>query len=435
MTKSDTDHRCDDPTKLKIQIIEKFEPFMEPMRYKVAHGGRGSSKSWTIAQLLILRAYKDKTRILCAREIQKSIQDSVLQLLADTIERMGLGPFFDIQKTQIIGRNGSRFSFEGLRSNISKVKSMEGIQIVWLEEAEKVTASSYDTLIPTIRAPGSEIWISFNAQDQLDPTYQRFVVNPPPDSYVVKVNYSDNPWFPPELEKERLHLEKVDKALYKHIWLGEPLENQKGAYYSKQIEAAREDNRICKVPIDPILKVHSFWDLGIADATSIWLVQQSGQEIRVIGYYENNGEGLQHYINWLHDFRDKHSVTFGDHWAPHDIRVRELTTGKTRKDQARQMGIVFRVTPNIPIMDGIESARRILPRCYFDQSRCADGLRALSYYRCEYDEDKRIFKDRPLHDWSSHGADAFRYFAVAWRDKREDGFNQPIKIKADWSVF
>ena len=421
--------------KLKIQIIEKFEPFMAPMRYKVAHGGRGSSKSWSIAQLLVLEAYTKKTRILCAREIQRSIQDSVIQLLADTIERMGLGPFFDIQKTQITGRNGSRFIFEGLRANITKIKSMEGINRVWVEEAEKVSSSSWDTLVPTIRAPGSEIWISFNASDQLDPTYQKFVLNPPPDSYVCKVNWSDNPWFPEALEKERLHLKKLDTALYNHIWEGECLENQKGAYYAKQIEAAREDNRVCKVPIDPILKVHSFWDLGIADATSIWLVQQAGQEIRIIGYYENSGEGLQHYINWLHDFRSKHGIVFGDHWAPHDIQVRELTTGKTRKDQARQMGIVFRVTPNIPIMDGIESARRILPRCYIDEDRCSDGLRALSYYRCEYDEDKKIYKDRPLHDWSSHGADAFRYFAVAWRDKREEGFNQPIRIKQDWSVF
>ncbi len=422
-------------TKLRIQITEKFEPFLNPHRYKVAHGGRGSGKSWTIAQLLIMRAYREKTRILCAREIQKSINDSVLLLLADTIERMGLEDFFDIQKTQIIGRNGSRFSFEGLRSNITKIKSMEGIQVVWLEEAEKITSVSYDTLIPTIRAPGSEIWISFNAQDLQDPTYQRFVVNPPEDSYVVKVNYVDNPFFPETLEKERVHLEKVDKALYKHIWLGEPLENRKGAYYARQIEAAREDNRITKVPIDPVLPVHSFWDLGIADATSIWLIQRAGTELRVVGYYENSGEGLQHYINWLHDFRDTHGITFGDHWAPHDIQVRELTTGKSRKDQARQMGIVFRVTPNLPIMDGIEAARRILPRCYFDENRCADGIRALSYYRCEYDEDKRVYKDRPLHDWSSHGADAFRYFAVAWIDKRHEGMNGPAVLKQDWKIF
>lgn len=419
----------------KLQVTAEFEQFLKPMRYKVAYGGRGSGKSWSFASLLITQAYQTKTRILCAREIQRSIGDSVIQLLADTIERLNLDKYFDIQKNQITAHNGSRFIFEGLKANVTKIKSMEGIDRVWVEEAEKVTASSWETLIPTIRAPGSEIWVSFNPADQFDPTYQRFVMNPPPDSYVVKVNWSDNPWFPAALEKERIHLKSLDTVLYNHIWEGECLETQQGAYYFKQLEAAREDDRICKVPIDPVLPVSTFWDLGIADATAIWLVQQAGQELRVIGYYENHSEGLQHYINWLHDFRDKHSITFGDHWAPHDIQVRELTSGKTRKDQARKMGIVFRVTPNIPVMDGIEAARRILPRCYFDQDRCVDGIRALSYYRCEYDEDKKIFKDRPLHDWSSHGADAFRYFAVAWRDKRGDSFTTQATMKHDWAVF
>ncbi len=422
-------------SELKIQITADFEPFLEQKRYKVAYGGRGSGKSWSIAQLLITQAYKEKTRILCAREIQKSINDSVIQLLADTIERMKLENFFEVQKTQILGRNGSRFIFEGLQANITKIKSMEGINRVWIEEAEKVSTKSWTTLIPTIRTPNSEIWVSFNPSDELDPTYQMFVLNPPPDTYRVKVNWSDNPWFPEVLDKERRHLEKLDKDLYNHIWEGDCLVNQKGAYYAKQIEQARLDDRIGRVAIDPVLPVHTFWDLGIADATAIWVVQRAGTEIRVIGYYENSGEGLQHYINWLHEFRDKHMVTFGDHFAPHDIRVRELTTGKSRKDQARQMGISFQITPNIPVMDGIEAGRRILGRCWFDEKRCADGLRALSYYRCEYDEDKRIFKDRPLHDWSSHGADAFRYFAVAWRDKKSEGMERPVQMANDWSVF
>ena len=176
---------------------------MSPYRYKVAYGGRGSAKSWTIASLLVVAAYVNPIRVLCAREIQKSIGDSVIQLLSDTIERLGLQSFFDIQKTVITGTNGSRFIFEGLRSNITKIKSMEGINRVWVEEAESVSATSWETLIPTIRAPGSEIWVSFNPADELDNTYQRFVINPPPDSYVVAVNYQDNPWFPIELEKER----------------------------------------------------------------------------------------------------------------------------------------------------------------------------------------------------------------------------------------
>ena len=421
-------------SELTIQITEEFEPFLEPRRYKIAYGGRGSGKSWSIAQLLIMKAYTSKVRILCAREIQKSINDSVLQLLDDTIERMGLQDFFEVQKTQILARNGSRFIFEGLKSNISKIKSMENVMIVWCEESESLSQKSLQTLIPTIRAPGSELWFSFNPNSELDPLYQ-MVLHPPPDSYIVKINWSDNVWFPEVLNKERLHLQKLDKDLYEHIWEGECLTNQKGAYYAKQIELARQDDRIGRIAIDSILPVHTFWDLGIADATAIWMIQRAGSEIRVIGYYENSGEGLQHYINWLHDFRVKHQVTFGDHYAPHDIRVRELTTGKSRLSAARKMGISFQITPNIPIMDGIEAGRRILGRCYFDEKRCADGLRALTYYRCEFDENKGVFKDRPLHDFASHGADAWRYFAVAWRDKKSEGMERPVQMENNWSVF
>lgn len=191
---------------LDLKLAAPFEPLMNPCRYKVCYGGRGSGKSYSIAMLLVLAAYQHPLRILCAREIQKSITDSVHQLLADTIERLGLSSHFEIQKTQILGKNGSRFLFEGLRSNISKVKSMEGIDRVWIEEAESVTNASWDTLIPTIRKDNSEIWVSFNPLDEMDATYQRFVVEPPPGSFVVKVNYDQNPWFPETLEAERLHL-------------------------------------------------------------------------------------------------------------------------------------------------------------------------------------------------------------------------------------
>ena len=408
---------------------------MSPYRYKVTYGGRGSAKSWTIASLLVVAAYVNPIRVLCAREIQKSIGDSVIQLLSDTIERLGLQSFFDIQKTVITGTNGSRFIFEGLRSNITKIKSVEGINRVWVEEAESVSATSWETLIPTIRAPGSEIWVSFNPADELDNTYQRFVINPPPDSYVVAVNYQDNPWFPIELEKERKHLKELDSALYQHIWEGECLTNYQGAYYTKQLEVAQEDGRIARVPIDPSAPVSTFWDLGIRDATAIWLVQGIQQELHVIGYYENNNEGLQHYINWLHDFRDRNDFTYADHWAPHDIRQRELSTGVSRAETAKKMGIRFKMTPNLALMDGIEAVRRILPRCYFDKTRCADGLRALRYYRTEYDENKRVFKDKPLHDWSSHGSDAFRYFAIAWKDRRDVANYQPAVVSREWEVF
>lgn len=420
-------------TNLTVALTPEFDEFLQPHRYKCAYGGRGSGKSWTIARLLVLKAYAEPVRILCSREIQKSIQDSVLQLLADQIDMLGLSDFFEVQKTQILGVNGSRFLFEGLRSNITKIKSMEGINIVWAEEAESITKSSWDTLIPTIRTPGSEIWISFNPYDELDETYQRFVVAPPPDCYTVKVNYLQNPWFPPELLKEAEYLKAQDVELYKHIWLGECLSNKEGAYWAQQLKQLDEQGHITSVNIEAQLPVNTYWDLGVSDSTAIWFVQSFQNEIRVVDYYENHSQGLNHYIDYLQDWRAKNQCSYGQHFAPHDIRVREMTTGKSRLEVARKMGINFQVVPNMPIQDGIQAARNILPRCWFDLDRCKHGLRALRNYRREWDEVKNVFKKQPLHDWSSHGADSFRYFAISHRDKNKSQ-GAPIQAQA-WDVF
>lgn len=209
-----------------------------------------------------------------------------------------------------------------------------------------------------------------------------------------------------------------------------------GAYYTKQINNASRDGRITKIIPEPTLKTFTFWDLGIADATAIWIVQAFNKELRVIGYYENNGEGLTHYINYLHDFRDRYNITFSGHFAPHDIQVRELTSGKSRLETARALGISFRVVKNKSIMDGIEQARNIIGRCWFDAENCKDGIKALKNYRKEFDEKANRYKDNPLHDWTSHGADAFRMFAVAWNDTFAND-NRPGTIipQNDWSVF
>ena len=408
--------------KIDLQLTKEFTPFLEPKRYKCVFGGRGSGKSFSIAQLLVLKAFKEPTRILCAREIQRSISDSVLQLLGDTVTRLGLNDFFDVQKSQIIGRNGSRFLFLGLSNNISKVKSYEGLDVCWVEEAESVSYTSWETLIPTVRKKGSEIWVSFNPNDEMDDTYQRFVVNPPPNAYVKKVNYNQNPWFPEELEKERLYLKDKNEDLYNHVWEGEVLSNRDGAYYAKFIP----NDQIIDFKVEPNIPVDSYWDLGVSDSTCIWLVQQIGMEIRVVDCYENQGEGLQFYINWLHDWRAKHQAVFGDHYAPHDIQVRELGTGKSRLETARKLGIHFRVVRKLTIEDGIHAARAILPKCYFEKTNTKDGLQALRRYRKEFDEKKGIYKPHPLHDWSSHYADAFRYFAIAFRDRsKQQRIGQP----------
>ncbi|HED4458171.1 PBSX family phage terminase large subunit [Pasteurella multocida] len=205
-------------------IIPIFKPFIEPYRYKVAYGGRGSAKSWTIARLLIEIARRSDSRVLCARELQNSISDSVIQLLADTIERHGYQKEFDVQKNRITNKEtGASFLFYGIKNNPTKIKSLEGVDICWVEEAENVSKESWDILIPTIRKEYSEIWVSFNPKNILDNTYQRFVVNPPSNISLLKVNYSDNPYLPETLRLEMEDCKQRDFELYRHIWEGEPV--------------------------------------------------------------------------------------------------------------------------------------------------------------------------------------------------------------------
>jgi hypothetical protein len=208
-----------------------------------------------------------------------------------------------------------------------------------------------------------------------------------------------------------------------------------GAYYITQIKQAEREGRVNVVPIEASLPTYTAWDLGIADSTSIWVFQVFKKEIRFIGYYENNGEGLQHYVNWLKDFRSEHGFTYTDHFVPHDAQVRELTSGQSRLDSLRRMGVKCKLVPNYGIMDGIELAREVIGRSWFDADRCKDGVRCIKNYRKEFDEKLNRYKDKPLHDWASHGSDAFRYAAVAIKTfVREDEFKL-VTPKTDWDVF
>lgn len=199
---------------------KKLRFLFKPMRHKVAYGGRGGAKSWGFARALLILASMRKLRVLCARELQVSITDSVHKLLSEQIEALELGDFYEVQQATIRGLNGSEFIFSGLRSNVTKVKSMEGVDIVWVEEAQTVSDDSWATLIPTIRKEGSEIWVSFNPSEDTDPTYQRFIVSPPPGSAVVKVGWEDNPWLPHVLRDEKDYLYRVDPDAAAHVWGG-----------------------------------------------------------------------------------------------------------------------------------------------------------------------------------------------------------------------
>ncbi|WP_307744463.1 PBSX family phage terminase large subunit [uncultured Pantoea sp.] len=206
----------------RLSFAPKFKPLFQPKRYKTFHGGRGGAKSWAAARALVIMAASKKLRILCTREVQNSIKDSVHKLLKDQIEMLGLNPWFRITNESITSASGSEFLFKGLRFDPLGIKSTEGVDICWVEEAQSVSSDSWAILIPTIRKEGSEIWVTFNPGEEQDPTYQRFIVNPPDDSITVEVNYYDNPYLPDTLRKEMEYCRRVDYEAYEHIWLGKP---------------------------------------------------------------------------------------------------------------------------------------------------------------------------------------------------------------------
>ena len=400
---------------LRLKTPDLLLPLYEPNRYKVLFGGRGGAKSWAIADALIVKAWQKPILVLCTRELQKSIKESVHLLLKNRIDALGFEDEYEVLNNEIRGRNGSRFIFMGLKHNITEVKSTEGVDICWVEEAEKVTNESWKTLIPTIRKEGSEIWVSFNPNLITDETYQRFVLNPPPEAWVQKVSWRDNPWFPEVLRKEMETLKDRDYEEYLHVWEGELKTFADGAIYRKQLEKAKKDGRICSVPIENGVEVHTFWDLGRDDETAIWFMQQVGREHRFVDYYSARFEDIDHYARII---KEK-GYNYGAHWMPHDVEVQVLGMKQTRKVMFEVAGVrpIEKVDKIPDLMDGIAMTKQIFDSCWFDEKRCDEGIKALANYSRKYDEERDTYMERPIHNWASNGADAFRQFAQGYKSR------------------
>lgn len=393
---------------MNAEFPQKLQFLFDPYRYKVAYGGRGSSKSWSFARALLIQAASKKMRVLCTREVQKSIKDSVHRLLSDQIEALGLGGFYTILETEIRGANGSNFVFSGLASQTAEsIKSFEGIDVVWCEEAQNIGKKSWDTLIPTIRKDGSEIWVSFNPELDTDETYVRFVVSPQANSYVAEVNYHDNPWFPEVLEQERQHCELTNKEDYAQIWEGKCRTAVSGAIYATEVGDAIRNGRICNVPYDPRLKVHTIWDLGWNDSMSIILAQRLRSEIRLIDYIEDSHKTLDWYAAEL----NKRNMNWGFDWVPHDGAHKDFKTGKSTVELLKSFGRKPKLVPNIGVETGIKGARVMFGQVYFDKTKTARLVECLKRYRRSI---SAVTKEpgAPLHDEFSHGADDFRYLGV-----------------------
>lgn len=365
----------------------------ESHRYKVLYGGRGAGRSWSIARTLLLLGLERPLSILCTREIQASIKASVHTLLKEQIEELQLP--YEVLDTQIRSANGTAFSFEGLHRNITKIKSYEGIDICWVEEAEHVTKNSWDTLIPTIRRPGSEIWVNFNPDQESDPTYRRFILVPPPDTWICFVTSWDNPWLPDELWKEREYLYSVDPEAAAHVWGGECR-----AFSKLQILAGKWRVEDFEPGEDWDGPYHGN-DFGFAahptTAVRVWRYQN-----RLYVEYESYevGLGLHNTVDrWKRDVPGiENHVSRADSSRPETINF------------LRENGMPKMAPKGAPkwkgsVEDGIEHLRSY--ECIVIHPRCKHAIEEARHYRWKTNTAGDILPvPNPVHD---HVIDAIRY--------------------------
>lgn len=356
--------------------------------------------------------------ILCCREFMRSIKDSVHSLLSSIVREYPIFEnFYEILNNEIRGNNGTTFIFIGVRNNVSNLKSLNEIKKCWVEEAETVSQYSWDVLVPSIRAEGSEIIVSFNPDMDDSPTYQKFVIETPIDSLVKKVGYADNPFFPDVLRKEMEDCQKKDTEKYNNIWLGNCRSAVEGAIFQKQIEQAYEEGRITNdVIYDPSVPVDTFWDLGKSDMTAIWFAQYVGMQWRLLRHYSSYGQEIEHYTDYVRAQEYKYST----HYLPHDARQNRLGMVRTVEYQIMaalgSTQVIDRVQHKV---NSIEAAKAIFPLCWFHSELCSDGLIALKRYRYDKDPQTGRISKNPLHDIYSDSSDAFQSLALAATPKQQ----------------
>lgn len=411
-------------TTLSLQTAEVFEPLLGPSRYKAAHGGRGSGKSHFFAEKLIEDSlaepgdYGEGLRSVCIREIQKDLAQSSKALIEAKLKGLGLGERdgFKVFRDVIQTPGDGLMIFKGMQDYTAEsVKSLEAFKRAWWEEAQSATATSLNMLRPTIRAPGSELWFSWNPRRKVDPVDMLFRgAEIPTGSVVVKANWRDNPWFTKELEQERIDCLRIDPDQYDHIWEGGYVSVISGAYFAKLLTKARAENRIGKVAADPLMAYRAYFDIGgtgaKADACAIWVVQFIGKEVRVLNYYEAVGQPLAVHLQWLRD----NGYEKAEIVLPHDGANHDKVFDVTYESACRSAGFSVRVIPNMGAGAAsirIEALRRLFPSLWFNEATCSGGLDALGWYH-EKRDDKRGIGLGPNHDWASHGADSLGMMAV-----------------------
>ena len=428
---------------LTVQASKKMLPLLKPNRYKGAYGGRGGTKSHFFAELLILTCLTRKTRAACIREVQVTIKDSVRQLLVNKIQKFNLGSFFTVTEREISAKNGSLIVFRGMQSyNAENIKSLENFDVAWCEEAQTLSSHSLRLLRPTIRKEKSELWFSWNPRHDTDAVDVFFRGGSVRRGMIsVEVSHKDNHWLPATLKAEMEDDFQDDPEMAEHVWGGGYQIITEGSYYARHMLKAEADGRVGYFPYLDNLPVHTAWDIGVDDHTAVWFIQEDGLEARIIDYYELSGGGLEDVVtdafpelNPDLDLGVARAVeigretpfTYGTHYMPHDIMVREWGAGaKTRYQTALEFGLkpIHKGVAVGPI-ERINAVRALFPQFRFnDTKQVRIGIKRLNRYHRKWNDSMQTYTT-PEHDENSHGADALGEFAVNCRIKPK-----PVKEK------
>jgi len=423
---------------IEFRTARVFKPLLAAARYKGAWGGRGSGKSHFFAEKLIEDCFEYRgMRAVCIREVQKTLKESSKRLIEDKLSAFGIGEKhgFKIFNEVIKTPGDGVITFVGMQDhNAESIKSLEGFGRAWIEEAQTLSARSLSLLRPTIRAAGSELWFSWNPRRKTDPVDMMLRGDDlPTGAVVIRANWSDNPMLPPELNQERLDCLRTTPEQYDHIWQGGYAAVNSGAYFARHLAEARSSGRIGRVAADPLMTIHLFCDIGgtgaRSDAFAIWACQIIGKEIRVIDYYESQGQPIDAHINWLRS--RNYTTTKSQIWLPHDGGQNDRVYSVSYESAFDAAGYKVEVVPNQgkgAAMLRIEAVRRWLGSCWFNESTTSAGIDALGWYHEKIDDARGIGLG-PDHDWSSHGADAFGLMAIAVEDlfkKSDEQYTQPV---------
>ena len=410
----------------QIELPPKLIPvFQGSARLRAAWGGRGSGKTRSFSLMSAVEGYRYGNagisgQILCGREHLNSLEESSLEEVKAAIRSVDwLDDYYEIGERYIRSKDGRiKYVFAGLRHNLDSIKSKAKLLLAWIDEAEGVSEEAWRKLMPTVREEGSEVWVTWNPESKDSATHKRLRLEAPDNSRIVKVNWSDNPWFPKVLEQERQEDLKRRPDTYGHVWEGDFLEYPEGSFFLREINKAKDEGRICKIPVVASHPCMTFWDIGSSDGSAVWVVQQIGNlEYRCIHFYEAWNEPYSHAVKWLQSL----DLVFSDMYLPHDAdhkRQGELKN-KSPKDMLKKLmpGVSWRIVPRIQeLLWGIQATSDMLDSyIWIDEEKCAAGLEHLKAYRRKWSNSEGRWSHIPdKSEGHSEAADALRQMAQAF---------------------